>query len=107
MTERAEHNKEVQEAIEKKEREEAKRKAKEAAEYRSKKSSDAIYYWMVLGGFALMCIACIFYIFHEWRESPNLIPAISPKDIEKHNSAKGVSFQRGPNTLFQVLQAAK
>jgi cathepsin B len=85
----------------KKEAEEAKERARQAFEYRSKKSSDSIYYWMVLGGFVVMCLACVYYIFREWRESPNLVLAVNKVDIESHNARAGMPFQRGPNSLFQ------
>jgi hypothetical protein len=81
---------------------EAKLKAKSALEQRSKRSNDTIYYWMVIGGFVVMCIAFAVYVFREWRESPNLVPAINDADISRHNSAKGVPFLRGPNSLFAV-----
>ena len=81
---------------------EAKQKAKNALEQRSKKSSDTMYYWMVIGGFVVMCLAFAIYVFREWRTSPNLVPAISESDISRHNSLKGVPFQRGGNSLFAV-----
>jgi hypothetical protein len=84
----------------------AKEKAKAALEQRSKKSSDAIYYWMVLGGFVVMCLACVFYVFKEWRTSPNLVPAISQADINSHNDMHGAPFRRGPNALFKVSYSA-
>lgn len=84
------------------EKELARERAKAAFEQRSKKSSDAIYYWVVIGGFVVMCLACVFYVFKEWRESPNLVAAVNLDDIERHNALKGVSFQRGPNSLFEV-----
>ena len=79
----------------------AREKAKAAIEERSKKSSDALYYWIVIGGFIVMCIACIFYVFKEWRQSPNLVPAVSHSDIDLHNS-RSTAFKRGPNALFAV-----
>ena len=81
---------------------EAKERAKHAFEVHSKKSSDAIYYWMVIGGFIVMCLACVYYVFREWRESPNLILAVNPIDINAHNSRQNVPFQRGINQLFAV-----
>ncbi len=80
----------------------AKDKAKAALEQRSKKSSDAIYYWIVLGGFVVMCLACVVYLFKEWRASPNTVLAINQADINAYNDMKGVSFKRGPNALFKV-----
>ena len=79
----------------------AREKAKAALEVRSKKSNDAIYYWIVIGGFIVMCIACIFYVFKEWRPSPNLVAAVSHSDIDQH-SAHSTAFKRGPNALFMV-----
>ena len=81
---------------------EAKIKAKNALEQRSKRSSDTMYYWMVIGGFVVMCIAFAVYVLREWRESPNLVPAVSDSDISRHNSIKGIPFLRGPNNLFNV-----
>jgi len=81
---------------------EAQAHAKAAFESRSKKSSDAIYYWMVIGGFIVMCLACVYYVFREWRESPNLILAVNPIDINAHNSRQNMPFQRGDNLLFKV-----
>lgn len=81
---------------------EAKEKARNALEQRSKKSSDAMYYWMVIGGFVVMCIGFAIYVFREWRESPNLVAAVHDGCIARHNSIKGVPFQRGPNSLFAV-----
>ena len=75
--------------------------ARAAAEERSKRSSDALYYWVVIIGFCVMCVACVFYVFKEWRESPNLVAAINMKEIEAHN-ARSTSFKRGPNSLFAV-----
>ena len=80
----------------------AKDKAKAAFEERSKKSSDAIYYWAVIIGFAIMCVACVLYVFKEWRPSPNLVSAISQADIDAHNAA-GAPFKRAANTLFKVV----
>ena len=81
---------------------EAQERAKAGFEYHSKKSSDAIYYWMVFGGFIVMCLACVYYVFREWRESPNLILAVNPIDIKLHNDKPGMPFLRGPNELFKV-----
>ena len=83
-------------------KENAKEHAKAAFEVRSKRSSDAIYYWMVIGGFCVMCLACVYYVFREWRESPNLILAVNPIDIEAHNSRHNIPFLRGTNELFKV-----
>lgn len=80
----------------------AKEKAKTALENRSKKSSNAYYYWMVMIVFVGICVACTIYLFHEWQGSPNLVPAVSTENIGKHN-AKNALFKRGPNTLFAVL----
>lgn len=85
-----------------KEAKEAKERAKAGFEYHSKKSSDSIYYWMVFGGFIVMCLACVYYVFREWRESPNLILAVNPIDIKLHNDRQGMPFLRGPNELFKV-----
>jgi hypothetical protein len=87
----------------KKEADEAKERAKEGFDRHTKRSSDAIYYWMVLGGFVVMCIACVYYVFREWRESPNQVLAVNPVDIAAHNSRQGVPFQRGVNAFFQVI----
>lgn len=89
----------------KKETEESKMRAKTAFEIRSRRSSDSIYYWMVFGGFAIMCIACVYYVIREWRESPNLILAVNEIDIEAHNAHQGVPFKRGPNSLFAVMHS--
>lgn len=78
-------------------------KAREACANRSKRSSDTIYYYMVIGGFVVMCIACVIYVFVEWQASPNTVNAVSQESIDKHNKARGVPFQRGPNKLFTVL----
>ena len=75
--------------------------ARAAAEERSKRSSDTLYYWIVIVGFVVMCLVCVVYVFKEWRDSPNLVPAIDLKDIEAFN-AKSTSFKRGPNSLFAV-----
>ncbi len=102
MSEQPEKREEAVQSTEKTPKESgAREKARAALEERSKKSSDAIYYWIVIGGFVVMCIACIFYVFKEWRESPNLVPAVSSADIEKHN-ARSTAFKRGPNALFAV-----
>lgn len=76
--------------------------AKEGLKKRSKRSSNSYYYWMVMIVFVLVCVACTIYLFSEWKGSPNLVQAISPENIAKHNEKKTL-FQRGPNTLFQVL----
>jgi hypothetical protein len=81
---------------------EAKERAKTAFETRSKRSSDSIYYWIVFGGFFVMCLACVYYVFREWRESPNLILAVDIIDIKLHNNKHGMPFQRGTNELFKV-----
>jgi len=80
----------------------AREAAKAAFEEHSKKSSDTMYYWIVIIGFIIMCVACVIYVFREWRESPNLVAAIDMKDIEAHN-AKNTLFKRGSNKLFAVF----
>lgn len=80
----------------------AKEKAKTALETRSKKSSDAIYYWLVLGGFVIACLACVVYLIREWRESANLVAAIDLAKIDEHNK-KDTPFKRGANELFAVI----
>lgn len=80
----------------------AKDNAKMALENRSKKSSNTYYYWMVIIVFVLVCVACTIYLFLEWQGSPNLVKAVCQKNMAKHNEKKTL-FQRGPNTLFQVL----
>jgi len=94
-------SKEMKEKL-KKEREEKKQRAKEALEKKGKKTSNATYYWGVAIAFAVMCVGCVIYVIREWKESPNLVQAVSEADIAAHNRAKGVTFQRGPNKQFEV-----
>ena len=85
----------------------AKKRAKEALEDRGKRSSNAMYYWGVAIAFAVMCVGCVIYVIREWRESPNLVSAISAADIQRHNAITGATFQRGPNLQFEVEEIAK
>jgi hypothetical protein len=84
------------------ERKEAKRRAKEALERKGRRSSNATYYWGVAIAFAVMCVGCVIYVIREWKESPNLVLAVSEADIAQHNLRKGVPFLRGPNKQFEV-----
>lgn len=85
-----------------KELKEGRKRAKEALERKGKRTSNATYYWGVAIAFGVMCVGCVIYVIREWKESPNLVPAISEADIARHNQETGVSFQRGPNKQFEV-----
>ena len=47
-----------------------------------------------------MCLGCVFYVFREWRDSPNLVSAVNVNEIDRHNKVSGVSFTRGSNSMF-------